>query len=133
MKIFLDDIREVNMSHNSNKGLGDITDFNIVRNDKEFINIIDSHFDEITLISFDHDFACFRDGVEFTGKTACEYLIDKCLETGKIFPDWYVHSDNTSGRQNIIGLILNYMKSVEGINIFGYKYFHRGFINGKFI
>jgi hypothetical protein len=133
MKIFLDDLRSVDMSHNPNKGLGVVTDFVVVRNDDDFIKLVDKHFDEITLVSFDHDLACFRDGVEFTGKTACEYLIGKCLETGKKFPDWYVHSDNTSGRQNIIGLILNYMKSIDGVDTSGYKYFHRGFVNGKFI
>jgi hypothetical protein len=132
-KIFLDDLRSVDMSHNPNKGLGVVTDFVVVRNDDDFIKLVDKHFDEITLVSFDHDLACFRDGVEFTGKTACEYLIDKCLETGKKFPDWYVHSDNTSGRQNIIGLILNYMKSIDGVDTSGYKYFHRGFVNGKFV
>ena len=133
MRIFLDDLRTVGMSHNPQKGLGEINDFVIVRNDEEFINLVDKHFNEIELVSYDHDLACYRDGQEFTGKTACEYLIDKCLETGKRFPDWYVHSDNTCGRQNIIGLILNYMKSVDGVDISGYKYFHRGFVNGKFV
>jgi hypothetical protein len=30
-------------------------------------------------------------------------------------------------------LILNYMKSIDGVDTSGYKYFHRGFVNGKFI
>ena len=133
MKIFLDDIREVTMSHNPNKGLRIVTDFVIVRNDKDFIKLVDENINDITLVSFDHDLACFNDGVEFTGKTACEYLIHKCLETGRKFPDWYVHSDNTAGRENIIGLILNYMKSIDGVGTSDYRYFHRGFVNGKFV
>jgi hypothetical protein len=41
MKIFLDDLRSVDMSHNPNKGLGLVTDFVIVRNDKDFIKLVD--------------------------------------------------------------------------------------------
>jgi hypothetical protein len=133
MKIFLDDIREVTMSHNPNKGLGIVTDFVIVRNDKDFIKLVDENINQITLVSFDHDLACFNDDNEFTGKTACEYLIDKLLEVGRKFPDWYVHSDNTSGRENIIGLILNYLRKIEGVDTSDYKYFHRGMVNGKFV
>jgi hypothetical protein len=133
MKIFLDDRREVTMSHNPNKGLGDVTDFVIARDDKDFIKLVDENINDITLVSFDHDLACFKDGNEFTGKTACEYLIHKCLETGRKFPDWYVHSDNTAGRENIIGLILNYMKSIDGVDTSDYRYFHRGRVNGKFV
>jgi len=134
MKIFLDDIREVTMSHNTNKGLGEITDFLIARNDKDFIKLVDENINDITLVSFDHDLACFDDnGNEFTGKTACEYLIDKLLEVGREFPDWYVHSDNTSGRENIIGLILNYLRKIEGVDTSDYRYFHRGRVNGKFV
>ena len=132
-KIFLDDIREVTMSHNPNKGLGVVVDFVIARDDKDFIKLVDENINDITLVSFDHDLACWRDGNEFTGKTACEYLIHKCLETGRKFPDWYVHSDNTAGRENIIGLILNYMKSIDGVNTSDYRYFHRGRVNGKFV
>jgi hypothetical protein len=133
MKVFIDDLRTVDMSHNSKKGLGEITDFVIVRNDIDFINLVDNHINDISLVSFDHDLACFKDGNEFTGKTACEYLIDKCIDSGRKFPDWYVHTDNTCGRENIIGLILNYMKSIDGVDISGYKYFHKGFVNGKFV
>jgi len=121
------------MSHNPNKGLGLITDFVIVRNDKDFIKLVNENINDITLVSFDHDLACFVNGDEFTGKSACDYLIDKCLEAGRKFPDWYVHTDNTCGRENIIGLILNYIKKVDGIDTSDYRYFHKGYINGKFI
>jgi len=133
MKVFIDDLRTVGMSHNPQKGLGNITDFVVVRNDDDFIRLVDNHINDISLVSFDHDLACFKDGNEFTGKTACEYLIDKCIDSGRKFPDWYVHTDNTCGRQNIIGLILSYMKKVDGVDISGYKYFHKGFVNDKFV
>ena len=132
-KIFLDDLRSVDMSHNPNKGLGVVTDFVIARNDEDFIKMIDENINDITLVSFDHDLACFKDGNEFTGKTACEYLVHKCLETGRKFPDWYVHTDNTCGRENILGLILNYIKKVDGVDTSDFRYFHRGRVNGKFV
>ena len=132
-KIFLDDKRTVEMSHNSSLGLGNITDFVIIRNDKDFIDFVEKNKD-LKLISFDHDLGLFlSNGEEFTGKTACEHLINMCLDSGNKFPDWYVHTDNTCGRENIIGLILNYMKNVDNVDISGYRYFHRGYINGKFI
>lgn len=133
MKVFLDDKRTVEMSHNSNKGLGDLKDFIVLRNDKSFIDFINKNFEKIDLISFDHDLACFNDDVEFTGKTACELIIEKCLDTGKKFPDWYVHSDNTVGRANIIGTIMNYIRKFDNVNTDDYRYFHKGYVNGKFV
>lgn len=133
MKIFLDDLRLVDMSHNSNKGIRNISNFVIARNDREFIKIVDSSILSIDLVSFDHDLACYNNGIEFTGKNACEYLIDKCIEYDRKFPDWYVHSDNTCGRDNIIGLILNYIKKIDNVDISGYRYYHRGYVNGQFI
>lgn len=133
MKVFLDDKRVVEMSHNPNKGLGEINDFVILRDDKSFIDFINQNFDKIELISFDHDLACFNNDGEFTGKTACEFVINKCLDTGEKFPDWYVHSDNNVGRENIIGTILNYVKRFDGIDVSDFRYFHKGYVNGKFV
>lgn len=133
MKIFLDDIRTIEMSHNSNKGLGPIDDFIIIRNGNEFIDLVNKNFDKISLISFDHDLACYIDGVEFTGKTACDIIINRCLDTGYKFPDWYVHSDNNIGRENIIGTILNYIKRFDNVDINDYLYYHKGYVNGKFV
>ena len=60
MRVFLDDLRRIDQSHNENKGLGNL-DFTIVRNDVDFYEIIDNPLDKIELISFDHDLACYRD------------------------------------------------------------------------
>jgi hypothetical protein len=133
MKIFLDDIRTVKMSHNKEKGLGIIEDFIIIRDGIDFTKTIEDKIKEIKLISYDHDLACFLDGVEFTGKDALDFVIQKCLEYNIELPDWYVHSDNTSGRENIIKLALNYMKNVDDKDISGFRYFHRGYYNGKFV
>lgn len=135
MIIFLDDIRIPSMSHNVDKGLGmDYSNkdkWTIVRDYFDFIDLVDKHFDEIDLISFDHDLACYKDGVEFTGKSAVDYLIDYCLDNNKKFPDWYAHTDNTSGKRNIIGAILNYINKVEGKDITNFRYYHNGIVNNK--
>ena len=122
------------MSHNLNKGLG-LLDFQIVRNEIDFKKFVDDNIEEISLVSFDHDLGDWveGDGKEFTGKDACEYLIDKCLDKCRKFPDWYVHSDNTCGRDNIIGSILSYIKTVDNIDISGFRYYHKGYVNGKFV
>ena len=135
MIIFLDDIRIPSMSHNVDKGLGmDYSNkdkWTIVRDYFDFIDLVDRHFDEIDLISFDHDLACYKDGVEYTGKSAVDYLIDYCLDNNKKFPDWYAHTDNTSGKRNIIGAILNYINKVEGKDITNFRYYHNGIVNNK--
>lgn len=137
MNLFLDDKRTPDMVHHSGKGLGqsysDINKWVIARDYFEFVQIADKHFDEIELISFDHDLACYQDGEEFTGKTAADYLINYCLDYNKKFPSWYVHTDNTSGRGNIIGVILNYLKIVEGIDTSKFRYYHKGIVNGLLV
>lgn len=121
------------MSHREGKGLGDefsdLENWVIVRDYFEFKHVVDNHFDQIKLVSFDHDLACQENGIEYTGKTAADYLINYCLDRDKRFPNWYVHSDNTSGKANIIGTILSYMKNVEGRNFPNFRYFNNGIIN----
>ena len=135
MWVFLDDIRTPGMAHNQERGLGTQygrpDSWTIAKDFFEFIDIVDKNIDKITFVSFDHDLACERGGKEYTGKDAADYLISKCLDLGKDFPDFYVHSDNTSGRQNIISVILNYLKHVEGFDNSHFRYFHKGLINKK--
>jgi hypothetical protein len=132
MFLYLDDIRVPIISHNNQRGVSGV-DFYIVRNKKDFIDFVDKNFYEISFVSFDHDINSFEGDLEFTGKDACQYLVDKCLESGHSFPDWYVHSDNVPGRNNIIGLILNFCKKVENKNLEEFRYFHKGYFKGKFI
>jgi hypothetical protein len=134
MNLFLDDIRTPDMAHKSGKGLG--KDYSsddkwvIARDYFEFVDIVNKHFDDIDLVSFDHDLACYKNGVEYTGKTAADYLINYCLDHNKKFPSWYAHTDNTSGRYNIIGSIKGYLKNVEGYDMSDFRYFHNGILNG---
>jgi hypothetical protein len=135
MNIFLDDIRIPSMSHNVSKGLGvDYSDKDkwvIVRDYFDFVDLVDKHFDEIDLISFDHDLACYKDGVEYTGKSAVDYVINYCLDHNKEFPDWYAHTDNTSGKRNIVGAVLNFLNKVEGKNITNFRYYNNGIVNNS--
>ena len=137
MNIFLDDIRTPKMAHNEIKGLGlaysDASMWTIARTYDEFVDIVDRNFGSINMISFDHDLACFdEDGREMTGKTAADYVIGKCLDEGVDFPkDWYVHSDNTSGRQNIVGAILSYLGKVEGKDVSRIRRDAKGIVGGK--
>lgn len=135
INIFLDDVREVNMSHNKNKGF---TYFNnnevvIVRDYNSFVNVINNRFDEIDIISFDHDLADINNNIEYTGKTAADYLINYCIINDKKLPDWYIHSDNLIGSNNIKSLLINYLNLIENIDTTTVLYYHRGRINNKFI
>ena len=138
MRLFLDDIRTPSMAHNESKGLG--LDYSptekwvIARDYFEFVKIVSANFYEIELVSFDHDLACVdSDGREWTGKDAADYLINFCLDHNTHFPDWYAHTDNTAGRQNIIGSIKGYLKSIEGKDLLDFRYYHNGIVNGKFV
>jgi hypothetical protein len=137
MNIFLDDIRTPSMSHNSDRGLGD--DFSdsknwiIVRDYFEFVDVVNKHINDIELVSFDHDLANYDSGKEWTGKDAADFLIKKCLDNDIKFPSWYVHSDNTSGRNNIISVILNYLRVIENLDVSKFRYYNKGIYKGKFI
>lgn len=137
MNLFLDDIRVPSMSHNDKKGLG--VDYSptdkwvIARDYFDFVDIVNKHFNQIKLVSFDHDLACVKDGREYTGKDAVDYLINFCLDNDKPFPNWYAHTDNTSGRQNIIGAITSYLRNVENKDLSNFRYYHNGIVNDKFV
>ncbi len=135
MNLFLDDIRFPNMSHNIKKGLGDkYSDLNkwaIVRDYFEFIDFVENNFDEIEIISFDHDLACYQNDREYTGQDAVRYIINYCIDNDKEFPSWYIHSDNISGKANMISLILNYLKVIENRKFPNFRYYNNGIINNK--
>lgn len=127
MKLFLDDSREPSMVHRDDG-------WTIVRDYFEFVKIVDNYFDEIELVSFDHDLACFENGVEYTGKSAAVYLSNYCIDHNKKFPNWYVHTGNPVGRLNIIDYIIHYLKFIEGEKLFWFsRQFNNGIINGEFV
>jgi hypothetical protein len=117
INVFLDDIRTPEMSHNEKKGLGvEYSEKNkwvIIRDYFSFIEFLDKNLNDIRLISFDHDIASYKNGREYTGKDAANYLIELCLDNKVKMPKWYVHSDNTVGAFNINSILENYVNVIE--------------------
>lgn len=137
MRVFLDDKRSIDQSHGPNKGLGilygDPNSWVVIRTLDDFKDVIESSFDKITLISFDHDLGLINeDGTEQDGKDAAEFLIEYCLDNNKKLPDWYVHSDNNVGVENIVRHLLNYMKNVEGVS-YNYSPSIKGYIKNRLV
>lgn len=132
INIFLDDERDPKYLTNM-LGRKYPQDWIIARDYFDFCKLVDQNLDKIKLVSFDHDIASYDEsGKEWTGKDAADYLVIKCLDSDTKFPSWYVHTSNTSGRPNIIGTILNYLKYIEGQDI-DWRYYNSGIINGEII
>lgn len=126
MWIFLDDKRVTTESHNDKRGMGvnfgKSKEWVYARDYKSFCDLLVDNFDDVELISFDHDIGSWEDIIghdgelvteERTGKDAAEFLINYCMDHGKKLPFWFVHSDNTGGNKNIRSLLINYMFRVE--------------------
>ena len=128
MNIYLDDKRVPDMSFK-----GYTCEFVIVRTYAEFCEVIDKNIRNIEFISFDHDLADFSEASERTGLDCANHLIEVCMDKNISLPNWYVHSDNTSGRENIIVKLINYMKIVEDRDVSKYSGYQRGYIGGEFI
>ena len=47
-----------------------------------------------------------------TGYDCAKWLVDYCVEKGKKFPDYVVHSMNPPGKERIIGYIENAKKNL---------------------
>ena len=103
----------------------------VVRHYTNFIKILDENIGYINIISFDHDLACKVNGEEKTGKDCVDYMIEKYIETNTEFPSWFVHTQNTEGRKNIISKILNYLKVIENKDTSKFRYQHLGIINNN--
>ncbi len=138
MWIFLDDKRkDPTIVHNEHRGLGPAigksNNWIIVRDYDSFVEIVHPNFDLIDLISFDHDISSYDKNTskELTGKDAAQFVIEYCMDRKKTLPDWFVHSDNNRGNENIRKLLINYMFRVENrINEMNDSF---GYINGEFI
>ena len=111
--LFLDDYR------NPNIFLNDIRSWVIVRNYKEFIDIIEKSGLPL-FVSFDHDLAdehyaqktCdYSRFKEKTGYECAKWLVEYCIKTNQKLPLWQVHSMNPVGMVNIINLLTEYKKT----------------------
>lgn len=59
-------------------------------------------------ICFDHDLGDGKSGYD-----AAKWLVDYCLETGKLPPAFYCQSSNPAGRDNIMGLLNNFKAFIQ--------------------
>lgn len=101
--IFLDDLREIKEVYYDNTEVK----FIILRSFDDFKEYIDNLKSKNTIpkyISFDHDLGIGKTGFD-CAKYLIEYMMDQNITT-KI--EYYVHSANPIGKQNIISIISNF-------------------------
>lgn len=123
--LFLDDERSPAMAgiHMKLNIYYDLT-WIVVRNYDDFVKVIlEKGMPKI--VSFDHDLADIHyDSTtwtqsfkykEKTGKDCAVWLVNHCMDTGKKFPKWYVHSMNPVGGPNIASYITSYLKSISHV------------------
>jgi len=102
-------------------------DWIVVRNYNEFVEYIEKNGVDELVISLDHDlgdshydFDWMETGVidyskhtEKSGYDVVKWLCDYCLENGKKIPEYYIHSQNTVGADNMRSYLENYKKHCE--------------------
>ncbi|RMZ59075.1 hypothetical protein D1632_16070 [Chryseobacterium nematophagum] len=111
--LFLDDIRYPSEVYKYTRhDLFLSPDWYIVRSYGQFVNrILEKGFPE--MISFDHDLGDMNDPVrnsrsEKTGYDCVKWLIEYSLDYELMLPDFYCHSMNPIGKENIIALLTNF-------------------------
>jgi hypothetical protein len=138
--LFLDDIREpyidpkyiaalgkknfdfVSTYHYTNYAPFKNEEWVIVRSHDEFVKKVEE-LGVPKIVAFDHDLGDehyknttiinYSDFKEKTGYDSAKWLCDYCLDNNVKFPEYYVHSWNPTGKQNIITYIENYKKHIE--------------------
>lgn len=113
--LFLDDIRyPIDVYRYTKQDIYLRNDWHIVRNYEEFINRI-FEYGLPELISFDHDLADEHNWdndtkrfVEKTGYDCAKWLIDYCMDNDLALTEFYCHSMNTVGKENIESLFKNF-------------------------
>lgn len=114
--LWLDDIRNpmedkwLNFSPIDNRYLTDIV---WVKNYKEFVDYINNNGIP-DAVCFDHDLGLlsYVDGKEMTGYDCAKYLIEYCINNNLKFPQYNIQSANPIGKDNINGIIRNFIKHV---------------------
>lgn len=120
--LYLDDVRQPYQSGDymypvDIRKIYRLEDWIIVRSYKEFIAKIEN--DGLPLkVSFDHDLAdvhydpdTYRESFEYheeTGYDCAKWMCNYCLENGLPVPEYYCHSQNPTGKDNILGILKNY-------------------------
>jgi hypothetical protein len=107
-----------------------LVEWTIVRNYDAFVRVISS-LGMPKRISFDHDLAAehyrhsmyagdkhynnyYSDGTfkEKTGYECAKWLVRYCAERGEPVPEYYVHTMNPIGKENIISVLESYKRSL---------------------
>ena len=131
--LFLDDIRDPSVCmHYKTKYMPDdrreytMSEWTIVRNYKEFTEAIIANFSAGRfpgLVSFDHDLADIHydpstqsesfEYKEKTGLDCARFLVQFCISNELNLPEFYVHSANPIGAENIYQAMHDYFKFKE--------------------
>lgn len=111
--IFLDDERNVS----------DVTwvkypeglDWCVVRTMCDFMfAITQTPFEDISVISFDHDIAEYNaNGCEVTGYDCLKWLVEYCQDNGVQMPECVFHTQNPVGKYNMESYYANYLAHQE--------------------
>lgn len=114
-KLFIDDLRTIcDVYHCS-----ETNDFDIARDFTSAIEYMQRNGCP-KFISFDHDLGleCDSNGVELSGFAVVKWMVEKDLDSnGTFIPvgfTYYVHSANPQGKENIRGLLDNYLRFRDG-------------------
>lgn len=129
-KLYLDDFRIPKLSFDyTNNIIYNDKDWDIVTNYDEFVNYIQKN-GLPDLISFDHDLAdehytpaiywnIYEKSKEYqekqqykekTGLECAKWLIEYCIDNNQKIPNYLCHSQNPVGKDNILGLLDNFIK-----------------------
>jgi hypothetical protein len=128
--LYLDDVRipAASFDYTKNKIYTDL-EWVIVRSYEEFVKYITANGLPET-VSFDHDLADehytndmykgaevynkhYDKFEEKTGYDCVKWLCDYCIDNGKEFPKWYLHTMNPVGKENMKMYILSYLNHFE--------------------
>lgn len=125
--LFLDDVRQPIQCFGYTKNKIYVSEeWVIVRNYDAFVKCVtENGLPE--LVSFDHDLAephyhesMYKDGKvymkyletvsEKTGMECVKWMVNYCLDHGKSFPNWFIHSMNPVGAENMESYITSFLK-----------------------
>ena len=135
-KLFLDDYR-IPIDAWKYTGFTPYKDnhWKIVKDYNQFVSYITRNYEKHdafpSIIGFDHDIAddhyapqehwsekydAWADGQNFkekTGMDCAKWLVEFCMDNNLKLPQWFGHSMNPAGRENIDSYLLNYRKHEE--------------------
>lgn len=61
-------------------------------------------------VDFDHDLGIGPDGIEMNGNDCAKFLLNYCLDNNEAAPEYFIHSANPIGSQNIQSLFDTFNK-----------------------